>query len=141
MIDVQILDGSGTGSTAKITTRGQVVTAPLEYSLAYNATAGTANVAVNVIEPINGKRFVIDSLMLYANQGVSNTADATVDVYEATSNATATISKSLVQTNMVRQDRIILQQINLIVSEGVWVNAKTTDDDVYVTIFGYYVAA
>lgn len=141
MIDVQILDGSGTGSTAKITTRGQVVTAPLEYSLAYNATAGTANVAVNVIEPINGKRFVIDSLMLYANQGVSNTADATVDIYEATSNATATISKSLVQTNMVRQDRIILQQINLIVSEGVWVNAKTTDDDVYVTIFGYYVAA
>lgn len=141
MIKSALVDGTGTSSEAKVTSRGQLVTAPLEFSSAYNAAATANNTAYTLVEPLNGKRFVIDSIMLYANQGVSNTADATVDIYEATSNTSTTISTSLVQTNMVRGNRIVLSGVNLIVSEGVWVNVKTTDNDVYATIFGYYVSA
>lgn len=141
MIKTSLTDGKGTNAQAQVTSRGQLVVAPIDYSIAYNATAGTANVAANLLEPVTSKRFVITAITLYANQGVSNTADATVDLYEATSSTSTTISKSVLQTNMVRQDRIILTGLNLILTEGVWLNLKTTDDDVYGTVFGYYIDA
>lgn len=137
MIKGTIQDGSGTSSLAKVTTRGQLVVAPLDFSEAYAATAGTANVAANFLGPKVGKRFVITAITLYANQNVSNVSDATVIIYEAGSDTSTTVLKSILTTNMVRQDRIILSPLNLIVSEGVWV----TDDDVYSNIFGYYIDA
>lgn len=139
-IRTSIKDGAGSNAEAKVTQYNQLVTAPLEFSTAYNATAGTANTAANFVGPGSNQRFVITSIMLYANQQVSNTADATVVIYEATSDSTTTVSKNILTTNMVRQDRIILNNTNIIVSEGKWVNLKTTDDDVFGTIFGYYVA-
>jgi len=42
---------------------------------------------------------------------------------------------------MVRQDKVILTNINLILSEGKWLNVKTTDNTVYATILGYYIPA
>lgn len=141
MIKTSITDGNGTNTQAKVTSRGQLVVSPLDYSTAYNATAGTANTAANLLGPLTSKRFVITSITLYANQNVSNVSDATVDVYEAASSSSTTITKSVLQTNMVRQDRIILTGLNLILTEGVWLNLKTTDDDIYGTVFGYYIDA
>lgn len=141
MVVGELQDGRGSKSRAKVTAQGQLVTSPIEYSQAYNATAGTANVAANFIGPKTGKRFVITGVLLSANQGVSNTTDATVVIYEADAPDTATVSKTILSTNMVRQDRINLGSVNLIVTEGKWVNLKTTDDDVFGTIFGYYIEA
>lgn len=141
MLKGQIQDGGGTGSLAKVSTRGQLIVAPIDYSTAYNATAGTANVASNFLGPQTGKRFVITGITLYANQQVSNTVDATVVVYEAIADNTVTSSKDVLSTNMTRKDRIVLTGINLILTEGVWLNLKTTDDDVYGTVLGYYIDA
>ena len=139
MIDVKLKRSGGSGKEAKVTSYGQLVTAPLDFSTTYNATAGTANTPVNLIVPKTGKVFIINTIMLYANQSVSNTADATVVLYEATSSTTATESKSILSTAMVRSNRVVLNNVNILVSEGVWVNLKTDDDDVYGTIIGYYV--
>lgn len=133
------IKGGGSGATAKVTSRGELVIGRLAFNSAYNATAGTANAAVNLVTPVSGKQFVIDQILLYANLNVSNVTDATVVLYEATSPSTTTVSKTILTTEMVRFDRIIFNQTNLIVSEGVWVNIKTTDDDIDATIFGYYV--
>jgi hypothetical protein len=141
MIKTSITDGSGTGVQATVTSRGQLVVSPLDFSTAYNATAGTANVAASFFGPISSKRFIITGISLYANQNVSNTVDAVVDIYESDSATSTTISQSVFQTNMTRKDRLSLTGLNLIVTEGVWLNLKTSDDDVYGTVFGYYIDA
>ena len=91
--------------------------------------------------PMTGNRFVITTINLYANQGVSNTSDATVTLYEATGTTITTVSKNIFVANMVRQDTITLTGINLILSEGKWLNIKTTDNTVIATILGYYIPA
>lgn len=106
-----------------------------------SASAVIVNTAYNFVGPKTGKIFVITGLTLYANQRVSNTADATVVVYEADSPTTTTSSSDIFNTNMVRGNRIVLNGLFLQVTEGKWVNLKTTDNDVYGTIIGYYTDA
>jgi FlaG/FlaF family flagellin (archaellin) len=139
-LKVIIEDGRGNGSLGRVTTRGELVVNRFDYSTAYNATAGTANTAVNFVGPIASQQFVITDILLYANKNVG-AADATVVIYEASSDSTATVDKTLFTTEMIKQSRADLVGLNLIVAEGKWVNMKTDDDDVFGTIMGYYVDA
>lgn len=135
-----IADASGLGYGAKVTSRGQLVVSPLDYSTAYNATADVINTAYNLIEPRTGQRFVITAILLYANKNVG-AGDATVVLYEATSSSTTTASKTIFTAELPKSATRDLTNLNLIVSEGVWVNIKTDDDDIFATIFGYYIDA
>jgi hypothetical protein len=138
VIDTKIASGDGNGKIAKVSRYGQLVTAPIDYSLAYNATAAVANTAYNLVGPVSGKRFVIDSILLYANKNVG-AGDATVEVYEATGADVTAVSKSIFTAEMVKQTSRDITGVNIIVSAGKWVNVKTDDDDVFATITGYYV--
>ena len=140
-IDVRIKDGTGDSFGAKVSSIGEVIVCPFAYSDSYNATAAVINTAYNLVPPMTGNRFVITAINLYANQGVSNTSDATVTLYEATGTTITTVSKNIFVANMVRQDTITLTGINLILSEGKWLNIKTTDNTVIATILGYYIPA
>lgn len=139
-IDIAVTGGTGRQARATVTNRGQLVTAPLDFSTAYNATAGTANTAANLVTPVNGKRFVITSIHLYANKNVG-AGDATVTLYEASAVDTATVDASIFLAEMPKNSARDLTGLNLIVTEGKWVNVKTDDDDVFATILGYYVPA
>lgn len=135
-----ILDGKGKGAEACVTPRNQLVVAPLDFSIAYNAEASTNNVAVNFVPPLPNKRFVITDILLYANKGVG-ASDATVAVYEATSATSTTIITSIMALEMLKQTARDLTGLNLLVSEGKWVNLKTDDNTIFGTIMGYYVDA
>lgn len=138
VIKTNIQDGLGKGTTAGVTARGQLVVAPIDYSLAYNNKAEVVDTAYNLVAPKKGKRFVITEIVLVSNYlvGVNGAA---VDLYEATSEDTITISKSILQMELLKNSTFVLTGINLIISEGRWVNLKTDDDDVFATIMGYYV--
>lgn len=135
-----IEDGDGTSSLAKVTSRGELVTGRFDYSTAYAVTVNATATAFNFVGPIAGKRFVITDIILYANKNVG-AADATVDVYEATASDSTTISKSILAIEMLKQTSRDLTGLNLIVTEGRWVNIKTDDDIIYATLMGYYVKA
>jgi hypothetical protein len=62
-----------------------------------------------------------------------------VVVYEGTSATTTTVSKTLFQIEMAQVSNIALTPINILVDSGKYVNAKTDDDDVHMTIMGYYI--
>jgi len=53
--------------------------------------------------------------------------------------AEATVTKTLFSVSVLQYDQITIVPMNLLVSEGKFVNAKTTDDDVHLTLFGYYI--
>lgn len=134
MLKVQIEDG-----LTKVTTRRQLVVAPFDYDDSVFKELATDDVAVNFYPPKAGMRFVITILRARADRDVSPTADATVIIYEASSESSTTTDKVIHEENMVRGESFTINPMNFIVTEGKWVNAKTTDDDIHMTIMGYYV--
>lgn len=139
-ISTVLRDGKGNGGEACITTRNQLVVAPLDFSTAYPVTANVINTAFNFVPPVASKRFVVTDILLYANKGVG-ASDATVDVYEATSATESTIDKSILAIEMLKQSSRDLTGLNLLISEGKWLNIKTDDNTIFATVMGYYVDA
>lgn len=139
-ISTNIEDGSGSSNKAKVTNRGQLVTGPIDFSRAYSVDVDTINTAFNFVPPIAGKRFVITDILLYANRNVG-VNDATVEIYEATGATVTTVSTSILLAEMLKQSSRDITGINLIVSEGRWINIKTDDNSIFATVMGYYVDA
>jgi hypothetical protein len=139
-IDVKIKDGWGTGTEACVTPRGQLVTAPLGFSEAYVANAITDTIAFNFLAPKTGKRFVVTDILLYANKGVG-AADAAVNIFEATSASSVAIGKSILEIEMLKNTSRDITGLNLILTEGVWLNITTDDNTIFATVMGYYVNA
>jgi len=133
-----ITDGGGTDNRALVTKYGQLVVSPIDYSIPIAKTLALTDTAYNFITPISGKRIVITEMLLYANREVG-VNDATVEIYEADSVDSTTVSKAIITTEMLKQSSRDLISLNMIVSEGKWVNAKTDDATIFITIMYYYI--
>ncbi len=75
------------------------------------------------------------------NLSIAANALATVIVYEASADDTATVDKSLIQFGITRLQTFALSPLNILSEEGKFINAKTDDDDVFLTVMGYYIPA
>lgn len=139
MLNVVLKDSSNS-NTSKISSRGELVVGKLAFSEAYNATADVINTAYSVIAPKTKQRFLITDILIYANKNVG-VNDATIYIYEASGPDITTVTKSILNTEIKASTSRDLTGLNLIITEGVWVNVKTDDDDVFFTIMGYYVHA
>lgn len=129
-----------TGKKARITDYGELVVGRYDYSvLKFNAMSGTAT-AYNFFAPKMNARFVITDILIDADRNVSNTVPATIDVYEASGAASTTIEAQILKVELLRNTNRDLTGLNIITSGGVWINAKTDDATVNVTLAGYYVS-
>ena len=95
------------------------------------------NTAYNFYTPAHDQNFVITILDMVADKSVSSTVSATIVVYEASSAESTTVDKVLYQTAMVEGQQKTIN-VNLLVNKGKFINAKTTDDNIHMNIFGYY---
>jgi len=136
-INTTIIDGSGSGKNAKVSSRGQLITSPLEFSIAYTVEVNATATAFNFVPPLSGKQFVITDILLYADKNVG-VNDASVQIYEADAINTTTISKTILDIEMVKQTSRDITGLNLIISKGKWLNIKTDDATIFATIMGYY---
>jgi len=137
---VNIKDGSSR-VTAKVTKFGQLVVAPLQYSEPVLGNLNAIDTAFNFIEPQQNHSIVITDITVSADNSVSNVTPAEVEIYEATEPDTTAITKGIISPRVVRADNFALTGLNLIVPEGLFVNAKTNDDNILVTIMFYRVPA
>jgi len=135
---VNISDGSGTNNNAKVTSRGQLVVAPLEFSKMYNAQVDATCTAFNLTPPETKQQFVITDIILHANKSVG-VNDATVVLYEASAVDTLTEDTVIIEQEMLKQSTLSLTGLNIIISEGKWVNIKTNDATIFANIGGYYI--
>lgn len=136
-VKTTIKDGKGKGNEAVVTDRGQLVTAPLDFSNAYTQEVNATATAFNFVGPVNGKQFVITDILLYADKNVG-VNDAAVQLYEATSATSTAETKTILDIEMLKQSSRDITGINLIVTEGRYVNIKTDDATIFATIMGYY---
>ncbi len=135
----QITDGQGAGNKAHVTVNGQLAVAPIEYDSVATVELAEPNIGYNFFKPKAHMQFVITGIRMRADRDVAQTADATVELYESDSATSTTVTRAIWTENMVRGESVALFPVNILLSEGVWLNGKTTDDDIFATIIGYYV--
>lgn len=128
------------GSRAKITPIGQVVTAPFDYDNIGFVNLDADNVAENLFKPRAGSRLVLTGCILSADRNIGVNG-VLINVYEATTDTETTIVKDILQLDMPKSTFLPLFPLNLLVSEGVYVNAKAADSNVSISMFAYYVPA
>lgn len=128
-----------TGQTARVTEFGQLVVAPLAYSTPVAVSMATPLIAYNFIEPAGGQSVVITDIIASADKSVSTTTPAEVIIYEAGAPDTLTSVADIVTPQLIRSGNFILTRLNLLVPEGLWVNATTDDSTIKLTIMYYRV--
>jgi hypothetical protein len=134
----QIVDGKGDGYKAKVSPAGELVTAPYEYSEPVFINLAVDDQGYTFFKPLTSQRFVITDIIAFADKNV--TTDCIIDIYEADAEDSATIAKSILKLDLLKQDKIVLTGLNFITSDGgKFVNGKTDDNNALVTIAGYYV--
>lgn len=138
MIRAWITDAR-TRIAARVSQYGELVIGRYAYDQSVYKELAVNDTAYNFYVPVGGQQFVITGIRLKADQQVSATVDAAVIVYEASAPDTTTVDKVLHQEALVRGESASLLPLNLLVSGGKFVNAKTSDDDIHMTIFGYYI--
>lgn len=137
-----IKSGGGDGFEAKVNELGQLLVLDgLSYSEAYPVQVSAINTAFNLVKPRPDRRFVITAIILDADKSVSGTTAATVEIYEASSITDLAGSKSILSLEMLKNTNRIVTGISLIITQGEWLNIKTTDDNIAATVLGYYVDA
>ena len=134
---VVIQDGKS-GNRARVTRFGQLITAPVDYSTPVTGKLEVINTAYNFIVPTMDQNVIITDIILTANKNVG-ASDATVIVYEADEADELTAYKEIINIEMIKQSNLVMTGLNMIVTAGKYVNAKTDDDDVFVTIMYYRV--
>jgi hypothetical protein len=133
--------GGHNKASPNITDRGQLVTGALDFEKFYLGATAVNDTAVNVVEPKTGKCFVITAIIISADRSVAVNG-AVTDVFENTIGPTdGTVSKQIIQEEIAKQTRMTATGLNIIVTQGAWVNVKSDDVIVRCNIAGYYVDA
>lgn len=139
MIKALLVDGNG--KHAKFNELGQLSVAAFDYDDPQFRELAEDDTAYNFFGAKPGKQFIITGIFAKADKQVSSVADADVVVYESSAPDSTTVDKVLFQIAMVSGDIAPLIGLNIKVTEAVFVNAKTSDDDIHMTIMGHYVPA
>ncbi len=136
-LKIFIRDGSGSGHLAAVTHANElIVVGSTEDNKSKFQSLNVANTAFNFFTPKPGFNFMITSVLTSTPGG-----GATVDIYEATSSTSTTISKQILRLNLIEETFI---PINfsfggfLPITEGFYLNAKTNTATANITIIGFY---
>lgn len=120
-----------------VTKSGALVTSPIEFDeTAYHKMA-LINTAYNFALPRAGKQFILTGFIAVSDKNI--TADALVEIYEADSETSTTVLKELPKFTLTKNSNVSPTPLRTKVSPGVFVNAKTDDENIYLTMFGYYI--
>ena len=132
------IEGGDSGRVATVTPDGALAVGPVSFNLIqFKELAATAT-AYNFYSPKSGKQFVVTAIFAYGDKQVAAASNATVEVYEASSTSETTVDKIIMQFEIGQNEFHPYTSLNLLVNAGVFINAKTDDDDVHMNILGYY---
>jgi len=139
MTDVQLVDDSN-GRVVGISEFGELYTAPISHSLSYYVKVDTAAQAFEIVPGIAGKKFVMTSMLISSSKtfGTATTAE-TITLYEGYKADLDTVVNTFTEIDLLKNDRLVATNLNLVSSTAISLIAIATDTDVNITIAGYYV--
>lgn len=136
-----IVDGHGSGRRAVVTQYGELAVGQLHYSSSVSANLDVVDTAYNLVGPLGQQEhIIITGIALTANRNVG-TSDASIQLYTSTIGPDSRTQETLlIQTELAKNDTLVLNPIAIEVPPGRWINAETNDDDVFVTLLYYYIS-
>lgn len=137
-IPVSITDGK---YGARFTESGELITSDISYDDTSFNELDLVNTAYNFYLPKVGSQFILTSLLAYGDKQVSGSTNATVTIYEASEENSIVVDKILIQFEIGQNQSVPFTPLRLKTTEGKYINAKTDDDDIHMTILGYYIRA
>lgn len=130
----------GNGSQqVQVNEAGELLISDGPYDLAEFNELGTINTAYNFYGPKGREQFVITGFLIYGDKQVNSSTNATVVIYESDQPDSTTEDRVLVQVEVGQNQSIPFPNIRILCNKGIYLNAKTDDDDIHMTIFGHYV--
>lgn len=136
-LKIHLEDGkTGTGNRALITPRGGVVTEPLDVNIPqFNSLSPTPS---NFFFPRVEAQFLITGIIATRQKGGGSTG-AEITIYEADSpNAAIGAGDILLIVTVPATTTLPILNLNLLVSEGRWLNAASDVTSTTLTVLGYY---
>lgn len=79
-------------------------------------------------------------LLMTATSSLTDEEKAAI-TYEASSASSTTEDKTIIDIEMLKQTSRDLTGLNLLISQGKWLNIKTDDATIFSTVMGYYINA
>jgi len=136
---IVIFKDSNSGRKGRINEAGEIVTGPSSPSTPTSVKKITViNTAVNLQVPLVNKEYRITSMFISSDKSV-NINGAIVKIYEADEEDSRVATKDLLEINLQRQDKMPATGLNMIISEGAYLNAESDETTITITIAGYYV--
>lgn len=129
-----IIEDSSSQITAKVSTRGQLITGPLDFSTPISFNLGNANTAFNFATPVTKKIFIITDIIVSSGSGASQV----IEIFEADSEISTTVDKQIFELDLSPRTVVNLTGLNWVLGEGMWLNAKSSGTSAMVTIAGYF---
>jgi len=136
-----VIQDSKSDNSARVTRFGQLVVSPLDYSRPFERELLVVDTAVNFLTPEQDKFIVITDIIVSTDKNVSNVDPADIEIYEADEADSLVANPSIVNPQMIRASNFIAIGLNWIIPIGKWVNAKTNDVGVKITIASYRIPA
>ena len=110
MLKVQLVGPNG--RAAEINQNGALITLPQGESRLHSVNLDVDDQVYNLLKPVPGYQAVITSLLFIGNREIG-ASDATVELYEATSASSATISATLINMEIAKNSAINMVPLNI----------------------------
>lgn len=123
---------------AQVSRFGQLIVAPIDYSVPVEDTIDLIDTAFNFISPVADKSIVITDILLNTTRN-SPVNGSVVQVYEADSATSISVLQQILKSDLTRQQTRDVIGLNLIVPEGRWVNVQSDELGIEVTLMFYRV--
>lgn len=142
MINLKIVDGSGSEHAVKVSSNGELIIRPFDFATSMEVTMDADATAFNVWPPKIGKQFVITNILVSTNKDIGVNG-SNIEIFEADAADSTTLIGSSFKVNLLKNANLPLTGLLSIIQEGNYLNAKHDDGavnaEVFVTIGGYYV--
>ena len=141
MTDFQQIEEK-TGNVAGVSHEGERYVAPRYFSDPYYVRVDAASTPFEIVPGKSGKCFVVTSVLFATdkNFGSATTAEL-LTIYEASPADLDTNLKTFVKIDFLKNDRLVATGLNLMVTCSLTLVAIADDNNVDVTIAGYYMSA
>lgn len=136
MIKTSLADGQGKPYAAHVTPAGALAVTQVLPSEPVTITLNSAANPKNFFSPVAGSQYIITDIILATNKDIGANG-ALVEIYEGTTEDTTTVSRAILTTQLLKNDSLALTGLHWKVNDAMYINAKTDDDTVYLTIAAY----
>tara|TARA_R110002126_G_scaffold153309_3_gene300487 strand:- start:778 stop:1191 length:414 start_codon:yes stop_codon:yes gene_type:complete len=134
MIPVYVTDSNG--REVAVGEGGALTVSPVFDEVAFNELA-VADQAYNYYTPLAGSKFILTGVVATADSSV--VGDATVIIYEASAPDSTTVDNVLFQFVLLKNQQLVIPNFQIKVTPNVWINGKTNDDDIHMSVIGHFV--